>query len=196
MYKYSDNCIVCGEEFGIKDLNALITNANFFKVCSICLSKSDPVQDYLEVKKIIFGYIKFAQQTDPELSSPDIKIEPIEGNIQKAVDLLKKINPSYFVGVRKIVVDTGSGFGHVSSGPGQDPAIIHLNLSKIKSEIQSKLGKASKEEQDKELVRQIAIVISHERAHTISYNPTTGFSGEGLAEQEEASMIPKIDALK
>lgn len=187
----SDNCRVCGNEFLIGDFRRFASNG---LVCITCLNLSDPSNDYAEVKKIIFSYLKISEQiSDPELASPDIKIEPMESNIHKAVELLKRVNPGYFVGVRKIVVDTGAGYGHVSSGPGQDPSIIHINLSKIRSEIQNKLSAASKEDQEKELVRQIAITISHEKGHVASYNENTGFPGEAPATSEENSMMGKID---
>ena len=190
----SDNCMVCSKEFFIEELSSLVASASNLKICHSCLDMSDPANDYAQVKNIISNYLKFSQQvSDPEITSPDIKIEPMESSIQKAVELLKKINPNYFVGVRKIVVDTGAGFGHVSSGPGEDPAVIHINMPKIKAEIQGKLGMATKEQQEKELVRQIAFVISHEKGHTSSYKPESGFPGEAPAETEASTMIGKID---
>jgi len=186
--------MVCGEEFSSEELSSLVASASYLKICHSCLDRSDPSDDYAEVKSIISGYMKFSQQiTDPELASPDIKIEPMESNITKAVELLKKQNPNYFVGVRKIVVDTGMGFGHVSAGGGEDPAVIHINLPKIRAEIQSKLGTAPKEQQEQELVRQIALVISHERTHQTPYNTTNQFSSEQEAESGAASMLSKID---
>lgn len=153
------------------------------------------VSDYLNVRNMLSGFYKKAQNvSDPELASPDIKIEPMESSIQKAVDLLKNINPNYFVGVRKIVLDTGSAYGFVEGGGEKDPTIIHINLPKIKSEIQNKLGSTPKEEQDRELVRQIALTLSHERAHALSFKAETGFQGgEAPAESEEQAVISKID---
>lgn len=189
----SDNCVVCSEEFLLNEFNSLISTKSY-KVCQACLNVSDPANDYEQVRIIIRGYLKFSQQTlDPELASPDIKIEPMESSIHKAVELLKKVNPSYFIGVRKIVVDTGSGFGHVSAGPGQDPTIIHINLPKIRSEIQNKLGASSKEAQEREFIRQIALTISHERKHQSTYTPEAGFAPETAAEEEERSISDKID---
>jgi len=149
---------------------------------------------YTQAQKILLGLAKQAQQNDPELASPEIKIEPMEGIIDKAVKLLKSINPSYFIGVRKIVVDTGSsGYGHVASGQGNDPAVIHINLPRIKNELQGKLSGASPEQFEKELVRQVASVISHEKGHISSYKAETGFSGgESPAENEEHQMGQRI----
>jgi hypothetical protein len=189
----SGNCMVCSEEFEAKDLTEILLTANDFRICSGCLSRTDPANDYEQVKNIITGYLKLSQTMDPELASPDIKVEPLDSYIQKAVELLKQVNPSYFVGVRKIVVDSGQGYGHVAAGGSEDPAVIHINLPKIKAELQSKLSGAPKEQFEKELIRQIALTISHEKGHVASYKPETGFPGEGPAETEESSMLGKID---
>lgn len=190
-----DNCMVCGQEFSFDELSSLVASASYLKICHSCLSKSDPADDYAQVRNIISGYMKFSQQVaDPELASPEIKIEPMDSNINKAVDLLKKLNPNYFVGVRKIVVDTGEGYGHVSAGGSEDPTVIHINLPKIRAEIQSKLGNATQEQQEQELVRQIAFTISHEKGHVSSYSPQTGFPGEAPAESEADTMMGKIDS--
>jgi hypothetical protein len=153
--------------------------------------------DYFKQAQFILNSLnKKAQHVDPELSSPEVKIEPADAFLQKAITLLKSINPSYFVGVRKIVVDTGqSSYGHVSSGPGKDPAVIHVNLAKIKNELQSKLSGAPKEQFEKELIRQIANTISHEKGHVSSFKPDTGFvGGEAPAETEEHQMLNRIDS--
>lgn len=190
----SDNCTICGEEFENKELQLLLITAQNLKICKVCLAASDPKDDYENVRNMLGAYIRVAQQMDPELTSPQIKVEPADTLIQQAVDMLKKINPNYFVGVRKIVLDAGQGFGHVSSGGGNDPAVIHINLPKIKAELQSKLTNATEEQKQKELVRQIAITISHERGHVGSFKPEGGFiGGEGPAQSEEQSMTGKVD---
>lgn len=192
---YSDNCFVCGDECDILSLR--IITASRYKICPKCSAAVNPEHEYNQVKQIINQYQKFAQaQMDPELASPEIKIEPVDTIIQQAVNLLKKINPGYFIGVRKIVVDTGGSgaFGHVASGPKDDPTVIHLNLPKIKSEIQSKMQGASQEQMNKELIRIVAEIISHERGHVKSFNPQGGFvGGESSAESEEKSMMPQIE---
>jgi hypothetical protein len=154
--------------------------------------------DYRQAQLILLNLRKVAQQEqlDPELSSPEVKIEPADAEIQKAIALLKSINPSYFVGVRKIVVDAGGGaYGFVESGQNKDPAVIHINLAKIRNELKSKLPAATKEQFEKELVRQIATTVSHERGHIKSFKPETGFEGgESPAESEERQMLSRIDA--
>lgn len=188
------NCFLCGGEFGRTELTALVSHAHNYKVCINCLKAADPTNDYLEVRSIISNYVKFAQQiNDPELASPQIKVEPADTLIQKAIDLLKKSNPSYFVGVRKIVLDNGSAYGFVESGGGKDPSVIHLNLNKIKSEIAFKLSNLPKDQQEKEVVRQIALTIAHEKGHINSYKPDKGFvGGENPAETEAGKMEPVL----
>jgi hypothetical protein len=188
------NCFLCGGEFRRTELTALVSHANNYKVCKRCLTAADPTNDYLEVRDIISNYVKFAQQiNDPELASPQITVEPADTLIQKAVDLLKKSNPSYFVGVRKIVLDSGSAYGFVESGKDKDPSVIHLNLQKIKSEIAFKLSNLPKDQQEQEVVRQIAMTIAHEKGHINSYKPETGFvGGEQPAEAEANRVAPNL----
>jgi hypothetical protein len=192
---YSDNCIVCANEFEAEELFSVRADANY-KICTKCLAKSDPQNDYAQVRNIVSTYLKFSQQQmDAELASPDIKIEPGDTFIQKAVDMLKRVNPNYFVGVRKIEADMGEGLGHVASGPGQDPAVIHINLPRIRSELQAKLPGVPQEQFEKEFVRQIALTIAHEKGHVGSFKPEGGFAGgESPAEQEASSIMPKIDS--
>jgi len=187
----SDNCMVCSNEFD--DTELFSVRASSHKICAKCLASSDPQNDYAQVKNIVSGYLKFSQQMDAEVSSPAISVEPADTYIQKAVELLKQQNPNYFVGVRKIVVDSGQGFGHVASGKGEDPAVIHINLSKIKSELKSKLSGASPEQFDKELVRQIALVVAHEKSHQSSYTPNAGFGSESDAESAASAMDLKLN---
>ncbi len=57
----SDNCIICAEEFPLSELHgiALSTiNITRFKICSSCLKKTDPMDDYREVKNIINSFFK------------------------------------------------------------------------------------------------------------------------------------------
>ena len=125
-------------------------------------------------------FLKLAQAIDTELDSPNVRIEPMESVVQKAVDLLKQKDPNYFKGVRSVVLNaSGSSYGHVESGPDKDPSIINLNFARIKQEVMSKGG--SKED----IVRAVAEIIAHEKGHVASYKPEQGFvGGENPAEQE------------
>jgi hypothetical protein len=184
-------CSICDYSFDPEHLRAF---AGLSKICYLCATADDPISDYNDVLMSLGARHKRAQPVDPELASPEIKVEPADTLIQEAVNMLKRINPNYFVGVRKIVLDAGQGFGHVSSGGNNDPTVIHINLPKIKAEIQSKLMNASEEQRQKELVRQIAITISHEKGHVSSFKPEDGFvGGEQPAMSEEQSIGPKVD---
>ena len=191
----TDNCLVCGVEFSKSELLVLLASAQNYRVCSKCLSHSNPANDFAEVKRLIAGYMKFAQTVaDPELASPQIRIEPADTLIQKAVDLLKSKNPNFFVGVRKIVVDAGQpgAYGYVESGQGKDPTVIHINLQKLKAEVQAKLGNLPQDQKEKEMVRQLAMTIAHEKDHLSKYNPESGFGDEGSAQQAEKQLEPQL----
>ena len=143
---------------------------------------------------ILYSFAQ-AQQllNDPQLSSPQVSIEPVDTLVQKAVDLIKSKEPNFFIGIRKIVIDMGQGYGRVESGPGKDPAVIHINLSAIKNTLKSQLGNAPQPEFDSKLIRQVAEVIAHERGHAKSFDPQKGFVGnEAPAEAAEREMHQKL----
>lgn len=114
-----------------------------------------------------------------QLESPNIVIQPTEQVIQKAVDLLKKMDPNYFVGVKQININPSSGnYGSVESGKDKDPTVVNINLSKIKQHAGSEMSP--------ELIVETALTIAHECAHVKSFNNEGGFvGGEAPAEQEE-----------
>lgn len=48
------NCIVCAFEYNPKDMEQLKLSSNsFLYICKNCLSKSDPSNDYKEVKSML-----------------------------------------------------------------------------------------------------------------------------------------------
>lgn len=56
----SDNCCICGEEFGSDELKSVAlsaVNVTKFKICDACLGKSNPEDDYREVRNIVLAYI-------------------------------------------------------------------------------------------------------------------------------------------
>ena len=116
---------------------------------------------------------------DQQVTGPQVIIEPMEPAIQKAVDLLRKMDPNYFSRVRKVVVSTSGGnYGFVESGKDKDPSIININVNRIKNE--------SKSSSFADVVMAAAVVIAHERGHVLSYDPEQGFvGGESPAEAEE-----------
>lgn len=126
------------------------------------------------------------KSNDSELDSPEVKIEPMNSFIQKAVQKLKQIDPNYFKGVRQIKVNSGNAFGFVESGPNKDPAVINLNLSKIENEVRSKSSGASPQQVEEAIVQALIETIGHEKGHINSYDDKLGFQGgEGPSTAEE-----------
>jgi len=135
---------------------------------------------------------KYAQnpqiQQDAELKSPNIIVEPLNPVISKAIKLLQRMDPNYFIGARKIVITMSPNYGFVQSGPGKDPAVININLSRIIAESGGNLGSP-------EAVLAAATTIAHENGHVRSYNESQGFvGGEGPAEAEEAKVRSWIES--
>lgn len=121
--------------------------------------------------------LKSAQEVDPQLASPSIIVEPMEPIIDKAVKILQRMDPAYFKGARKIVVQTSSAYGQVESGPQKDPTVINININRIKQEA------------GPESVASAALVIAHEMGHVRSFESEKGFvGGESPAEAEEAKV--------
>ena len=57
----SDNCTICSNEFPLDELKAIALsaiNVTKFKICENCLNKSDPQNDYAEVRNIINSFTK------------------------------------------------------------------------------------------------------------------------------------------
>lgn len=152
-------------------------------------------ENYLEAAKIIS-----AQTGDPELDSPNIIIEPQESLIQKAVDLIKSKDPSYFKGVRKIISGNFPAYGRVESGPGKDPAIVQLNFQRTKNEItnaiKSQNPNAPQSMIDDAIVKSLAETITHEKGHVSSFKPDSGFAGGESPAEQEANRMQQILGIK
>ena len=186
MKVYSDNCGACGKEYLSSELMPAKLGGTFSKVkiCSFCLSIANITEDYKSAAELITCAFN---QPDPQLQSPNVVIEPANSLIQKAVDLIKKIEPGYFSGVRKIVVSSSPDYGHVESGPNKDPATINVNIARIQNE-----GQGS----EKDMVRALATTIAHERGHVKSFDTNLGFQGgEGPAVAEEQRIANLISNL-
>lgn len=129
-----------------------------------------------EAFNILFeGLVSLGQLPDPNVTGPNVVIEPIEPLVQKAVDILKKMDGNYFSGVKKIKVNPStSNFGFVESGPDKDPTIININLSRIKG-LESEI----------DVLFQLILTIAHESAHAKSFKDGVFIGGETPAENEE-----------
>jgi hypothetical protein len=147
------------------------------------------VDDLYALASLFEKYAQTPQvQQDPELKSPNIIVEPLNPVISKAIKLLQRMDPNYFVGARKIVITMSPNYGFVQSGPGKDPTVININLSRIISESGGNLASP-------EAILAAATVIGHEIGHIKSYNQSQGFiGGEGPAEAEEARVRHWIES--
>ena len=182
----ADNCGACGQEKLAQELVAVKLGKTFLsnvKICLNCRREHNITSDYYRVAQII--------SEDSQLASPDVIVEPAYSLVQNAVALLRQKEPNYFSGVRKIVVSSSSQFGHVESGPGKDPAVIHVNLFKIQDEINRYQESNASED---EIVNSIAKTIAHEAGHVKSFDSELGFQGgEAPAEAEEKRMSNLIE---
>lgn len=139
------------------------------------------------------------QPNDSLVQGPDVQIDPsLQNEIKDAVDELKKADPSIFKGVSKIVALVGGPFGQVSS---RDPTIIHLNLSKVKQEVQRQLGSkynASSPEHkkifDEAVKRALVETVSHEAGHVKDFDPESNKfpGGEGAAESMQSKLMNQL----
>jgi len=153
----------------------------------------------IPVKSSLRSFTKRAQE-DVQISGPTVQIDPsIKQDVQSATDELVKMDPSFFKGVSKIVALTGSPFGQVAS---DDPTVIHLNLQKIKSDVQTQLGSKYQQSNpehkkifDEAIKRSIVETVSHERAHVLDFDPETGAfpGGEGVAEKAEQEALRRLN---
>lgn len=73
------NCQICAEELNCDELQSLALskiNTTRFKICQDCLDKSDPTEDYRQVREIISSYLWFSEA---------------KGLLKEASDLLEEV---------------------------------------------------------------------------------------------------------
>lgn len=135
-------------------------------------------------------------QLQPDTStigSPEVNIAPVlKGEIEEALDRIKSnIDPNYFENVSRIDVLMGGPYGQVSS---DDPAVIKVNLSKVKQEVKRQLDQKSKQDNvqfdqsnpehqeifDEVLTRALIEVVAHEKGHVEDFQPKIGPEGQFL----------------
>lgn len=185
---HSVNCQACGNEIHSFQGRDIAVGSILMNLCTKCQANSSAWENFkiaaIELNKLY----KLGQLDDAQLKSPNIEIQPAEGTIQKAVKLLQRMDPNYFVGVRKIEVGAESNYGHVSSGDNQDPTVVHINLQRIINEAD---GKAD----GREAIINAAVAIAHESGHVKSYDDKNGFVGnESPAQAEEQKVTNWIKA--
>jgi len=177
----SANCQVCGNECHDYQITVTKVGSIVLDTCPKCL---ETFSNYIDAATIL---TKMAQPTDVdvELESPNVVVEPMQPVIQKATEVLKRMNPQYFVGVRKIKAGVSPHFGHVESGPDKDPAVININLGMVSQKAQ---------EYNANPVVASAIVLAHEKGHVGTFEAQQGFvGGESPAEQEEKRVAAWIE---
>jgi hypothetical protein len=88
----SDNCMACSEEFSFEELCSLVSAASHYRICQRCLDASDPANDYKQVKNIILGYVKFAQQ----ISDPGVGFVGNESPAEAETNTMKNKLDNYY----------------------------------------------------------------------------------------------------
>jgi hypothetical protein len=189
---HSVNCQVCGAEVLNYQIRPGKIGSVLMDICNICQAKTEAWINYKEAILTLNELYTQGQlennPENPQIKSPNVVIEPIQPAIQKAVQLLQRMDPNYFVGVSKIEVGASPQYGHVESGPGKDPSVININLQRIISE-------AGGNPNGRDVVIAAAITIAHEAKHSHSFDSEKGFvGGESVAEQEEQKVSNWIKA--
>jgi hypothetical protein len=183
----SVNCEVCSREVLSYQIRTAKVNSVLKDICPSCHENTKAYKEFKESLDILKDLQKYSQEAaiDPMTDTPNVSVEPIDSNIQAACELLKRMDGNYFKGVSKIVAGAEANYGHVSSGPDQDPHVVHINLNRITSE-------NTKSKRD--IIVALAITISHEVAHTKSFKDGAFSGGEGVAEAEERKVSAWIKA--
>jgi len=148
----------------------------------------------------ILSFTKLGQALDDAfIEGPQVQIDPsIQRDVQEAVNDLRQMDPNIFKGVGRIVALTGGPFGEVTS---TDPTTVHINLSRIKQEVQKQIGSQynssdpeHKKVFDQSLRRSIVETIAHEIGHVKDFDLATHKfkGGEGAAESAAHQALQKL----
>lgn len=182
---HSVNCQSCNREVLNYQIRPSKVGSIILDLCSVCHMATDAYKQFVESAKILGELYKAGQlNNDPQTASPNIIIEPIDSNIQSAVELLKRMDGNYFAGISKIVAGSEANYGHVSS---DHPEEIHINLSRIANETKTDNSKRN-------IIVSIALTIAHERGHVKSYDGEKFVNGESPALAEESKVSNWIKA--
>ncbi len=177
---HSVNCASCNREVLNYQIRPAKVGSILLDCCPSCHALNDAYKQFKEAKSILNNLYKFGQlNNDAQTMGPSIIIEPIDTNIQAAVELLKRMDGNYFSGVSKIVAGPENNYGHVSS---IDSSIININLNRISNETKS-------DDSKRNIVIAIATTIAHERGHVLSWDGKTfvGLESPALAEESKVS---------
>lgn len=123
------------------------------------------------------------------LGTSKVTIEPSNKYAQEAYDLLASKTPEILTGITNIRTDLNKDvFGEYSS---DSEHTVFLNMKKIENEVRSKLSGQSEDDIKAEIIRQTALVISHEDGHLHAYTERKD-SSEFPAEQQEQEVAEKL----
>ena len=182
---YSTNCSACGKEVNSYQLRPCKVGSVLIDLCPSCHESSNAYNQFKQSLAILIELQKSGAldpENDAQTNSPNIIVEPIDSNINAAINLLKRMNPSYFVGVSKIVAGSESNYGHVSS---EDPGVVHINLGRIANETKD-------DDSKRNIIIALAVTISHECAHAKSFKDGNFAGGESVALAEEQKVLAWI----
>src|ERR1700748_2763917 len=181
----SINCEACSREVLSYQIRPAKVGSKLMDLCTVCHASTSAYKQFVESAKILNElFISGQLNNDPQTASPNIIIEPIDGNIKAAVELLKRMDGNYFAGISKIVAGAEANYGHTSS---ENPEQLHINLNRILNETK---GSNSK----RDIVIALATTIGHEAAHSKSWDGKTFVGGEGPSLAEENKITNWIKA--
>jgi hypothetical protein len=182
---FSQNCSSCGREVLNYQIRPTKVGSILIDCCPSCGHLNEAYKQFKQAVVILKDINKSAQEMpNPQTASPNIIIEPIDSNIQAAVQLLKRMDGNYFAGVSKIVAGAEANYGHVSS---EHPDEVNINLSRISNETKGDNSKRA-------IVSALAVTIAHEVAHVKSWDGKTFIGGESVALAEENKVTNWIKA--
>lgn len=141
---------------------------------------------------------------EPVPITPEVVIEPMEPNVQKAVNKIKSMDPSMFHNVTKIVVHPGGGhgqLGHVEMGPDKDPREVHIFKDRVNQIVQQQFqGQQNPQALQEATERALIEVITHEVGHigksrTQEQILQQPFHGEPEAERQSEEFMKRLTSL-
>ena len=135
------------------------------------------------------------EQTEPNIGTPNVSVQPYEPLVIEAVNELKNGQPDMFNNVTNINIDLGYGqFGSVTN---VSPNTITLNMNNIKEEAAKQTGQqiSGSDPRDADILKfYIKQTISHELAHLgdlgSSTDPSNPFpGGESIADRAQEQFV-------
>jgi hypothetical protein len=130
------------------------------------------------------------QQEHTELlGSPKVMIEPYDGMVNDAVNIVNKSNPELLKNVSDIRINLSKGV--IGEFQTDNPNTIWINIGKLEGDVRAKMTGQPEEAIKKEIVNQIASTIIHEGTHKTEF-AQTGHSTESKPEQAEEQFRQQI----